>query len=113
MLFFAATAAAAAAAGSICQTVCSELGNCNTREASLPLPPNTKPVSRQPHRANPRTEAVIIQCGEDMLADGSDSMVLPGGGERKQIEEAFRFWPKVKKVVVCANPLVGHNFERA
>ena len=32
-----------------------ELGKCNTAEATFPLPAHTKPVSRRPYRANPRT----------------------------------------------------------
>lgn len=45
-----------------------ELGKCTTTEATFPMPPDTKPVSRRPYRANPRTEAVINKCVEDMLA---------------------------------------------
>ena len=48
----------------------SELGKCTTHEATFPLPPNTKPVSRRPYRANPRAEAVINKCVKDMLTDG-------------------------------------------
>ena len=46
-----------------------ELGKCNTAEAMFPLPAHTKPVSRCPYRANPRTEAVINKCAQDMLND--------------------------------------------
>ena len=46
-----------------------ELGKCTTAEATFPLPPNTKPVSRRPYRANPRTEAIINKCVQDMLVD--------------------------------------------
>ena len=46
-----------------------ELGKCITAEATFPLPVNTKPVSRRPYRANPRTEANISKCVQDMLAD--------------------------------------------
>ena len=34
----------------------------------FPLIPN-KPVSRRPYRANPRSEAVIMKCVQDMLND--------------------------------------------
>ena len=46
-----------------------ELGKCTTAEATFPLPVNTKPVSRRPYRANPRTEAIINKCVQDMLVD--------------------------------------------
>ena len=46
-----------------------ELGMCNTAEATFPLPAHTKPVSRRPYRANPRTEAVINKCVQDILND--------------------------------------------
>ena len=48
----------------------SELGKCTTAEATFPMPPNTKPVSRRPYRANPRAEAVINKCVKDMLSGG-------------------------------------------
>ena len=46
-----------------------ELGKCMTAEATFPMPPDTKPVSRRPYRANPRTESVIDTCVKDMLQD--------------------------------------------
>ena len=46
-----------------------ELDKCTTAEATFPLPDNTKPMSRRPYRASPRTEAVINKCVEDMLDD--------------------------------------------
>ena len=46
-----------------------ELGKCNPTEATFPSPAHTKPVSRRPHRANPRTEAVINKCVQEMLND--------------------------------------------
>ena len=46
-----------------------ELGKCNITEATFPLPDHTKPVSRRPYRANPRTEAVINKCVQDVLSD--------------------------------------------
>ena len=46
-----------------------ELGKCTTAEATFSLPVNTKPVSHRPYRANPRTEAIINKCVQDMLVD--------------------------------------------
>ena len=46
-----------------------ELGKCNTAEATLFLPAQIKPVSRHPYRANPRIQAVIDKCVQDMLND--------------------------------------------
>ena len=45
------------------------MGKCNTAKPTFPLPAHTKPVSRRPYRANPRTEAVINKCVQDMLND--------------------------------------------
>ena len=47
----------------------SELGKFTTAEATFPLPHNTKPVSRRPYRANPRTEAVTNKCVQGLLDD--------------------------------------------
>ena len=46
-----------------------ELVECNTAEATFPLPAHTKPVNRRPYRANPRTEAAINKCVQGMLND--------------------------------------------
>ena len=45
----------------------SELGHCTNAEATLPLPPDTRPIDRAPYRANLRAKAVIDKCVHDML----------------------------------------------
>ena len=43
-----------------------ELGKCTIAEAEFPLQKETKPVNRQPYRANPRAQKVIDKCVDDM-----------------------------------------------
>ena len=48
----------------------SGIGKVQHCRSASSLPAHTKPVSRRPYKANPRTEAAINKCVQDMLNDG-------------------------------------------
>ena len=48
-----------------------ELGRCTIAEEEFPLQKNTKPVDRDPYRANPRAQEVIDKRVENMISVGN------------------------------------------